>query len=220
VLSVFSTGLTQAALNVQIGSGAPLEFSAGGTASVPVFAYNSVPGSPFSLDGFDLAFDVGGDGVGIPGTPDFFVSFQGNFSGSVFGQNINSYVDAAPFVPNAYDLVAGNSGAAFLVPSISSPTKLLDLQFTISPLATPSDNSLVFVPNATTNGASLNAISGPGTSLVVLSVGTGPNLNQFTVTAVPEPSALALIGSVLGVMTILRKRHFALCRRKSDERLV
>ena len=195
-------------LFVQVGDGTPQVFFAGATATIPVFAYNTDPGSPINLDGYDLAFEIGGDGVGIPGTPDFFTSFQADFIGSAFGQNVNSYIDALPFLPNSYDLVVGNSGTSFLVPGIASPAKLFELQFAISALTTPGLYNLSFVPNATSNGADLNAISGIGTAGVILGIGTGSQLNQFQV-AIPEPGAFGLVAFGWSVVSNRRSRRRA-----------
>ena len=211
IACVLLAGNCQAGFSLRVGDGTPLMFTAGSMATIPVFAFNSEPGAPIILDGFDLAFDVGGDGVGFP-EPDFFTSFQGDFSGSRFGQNINSYVDTAPFVPNAYDLVAGNSGAAFIVPSSSAPTKLFDLQFWVAPFTTPALYSFIFVPGATTNGATLNAISGSGVSGVSFNSDIETNLNQFSVTAVPEPSSFgpAVILLVAALLYRFRKKRLFL----------
>lgn len=203
--------LAQADFALRIGSGNPLSFSPGSIASIPVFAYNSNSLAPFNLTGYSIALDIGTanggpNGVGLPPS---FSNLRGDFTLGAFGAGGAEFVDSAPFQPNAYDLIAGNAGTSFQMTTNSLiPTKLFDLQFDISSGASVGTYSIVFVPGAKTGFAiptDANVLSGSGTPGVTVSAISGANLNQFQI-AVPEPTSLLLVTSLvgLGVISLLR----------------
>ncbi len=124
----------------------------------------------------------------MPGVPNYFSDFDVDFSGTVFGHGMSAYLDTAPYMPNNYDMIIGNSGEAFLMPANTSPTKLFELEFMVSWDAVFGTYGLAFIPDATSAGYPINFISGVGTSGVELRMLTDPSYGHFAITAVPEPS--------------------------------
>ncbi|WP_283435631.1 PEP-CTERM sorting domain-containing protein [Neorhodopirellula lusitana] len=216
MLSLLTMTSSRADFVVVIGNldNSPISFDAGtgSLVSVPVFAYNDNTAASFSLQAFDLAFDFGEDGFGIPGSP-YFTDINANFDNSVFlATSIGTYS-----LPNdsgtPTDLYAGdfvNVGDALPMPtSQATAARLFDIEFRI---------------DATTPGAfydltldlpDFQVISGPSAAGVTISPATGSNLNGFTVNAVavPEPgSMLALAGlfTVGGVRRWRKKKRSSL----------
>lgn len=109
-------------------------FNAGSTVTLSVWGYEN----PFDADfptkvsAYDLYFDLGGDGIGIPGTPDFFTNLQVNFSGRELVTG-----GSPEFSTNdpAADLLATNFGGASqpnLPGTLLTAKKLFDISFSVS----------------------------------------------------------------------------------------
>ena len=198
---------------IQIGSNTIPTFQAGTTVAIPVYGYNSNSGAEIRLTGFALAFDLRGPagenlGVSLPaslGVP------TANFSGSVFGDGNEAYLDVAPFRPNSYDVIAGNFGTEFTVATTPSTNKLFDFRFNVPLNAAEGTYSVVFVQNAIENGVTqVNNISGIATSGVTIRGEIDPAFGRFNITAVPEPSSMMLcIIGCGGALAGSRRRRVA-----------
>ena len=195
VVSITANSPTYTALTVPV-------FNAGSTGTMSVWAYDEqAPGR--SLTGYDLAFDFDTPGVGF-GTA--FTAFSATPNPALSASFVLSTVR-----PNAinYDFLVSTSGnPTFNIPGIASPVKLFDLSFNIAPTAATAPFNFRFLSTASDNG-----LFGPvPINNVAFSGGSIPNRalgGQFQITAVPEPSSMALFGLVavgVGGFRYFRKR--------------
>lgn len=212
-LWLYSMPKSSANFVIQIGSNTIPTFQAGTTVAIPVYGYNSNSGAEIKLTGFDLAFDIQGPaganlGVGLPaslGVP------TANFSGSLFGDGEGAYLELDPYRPNSYDVIAGNSGAEFLVAKDRSTNKLFDFRFNVPLNAVEGTYSIVFDQNAMQdNLTQVNNISGDATSGVTIRSELDPEFGKFNITAVPEPSSMMLcVIGCGGALAASRRRRVA-----------
>jgi len=190
----------------------PLTFVQGQIATIPVYAYTTVDAG-YSMRFYTLGFDVGTLGVGVG--PGDFSEFGANFA--LFG-NVppNAVVQSAQLDFENFDVGVINSQREDVrLPTIrSKAVKLFDLTFSTEG-AVPGIYDISFRSDATTrSGDNYNQVfnAGEGASPSEFSGLVDrdqfPNLNRFTITAVPEVSPLvpmALLGGAAGVLRLRGK---------------
>jgi hypothetical protein len=175
-----------------------------GTVQLSVWAYDTAPASR-AFNAFNLAFDLAPiNNINI--SPNFSSFAVSNAITGVSGPGFN--VNVGPTGRAGFDFVVSSSvGTSATLAGISTPVKLFDLSFTAA-AATPAGlYDLRFAPAGTLDGGifgpqNVNAVSfTSGTTTLAASGG------QFQITAVPEPSSMALMGIFgLGVVAARRFR--------------
>jgi len=182
-----------------VGNGLKFTYSQGDTATLPVFAYDSTSGSPVNLSDYGLAFRLGSTKDLPDGFTDFSVDFTGGLipvAGAGSGIDIGAVNSLeSDSGATAFNMFVNNSqaneAAAFSF-SASNPTKLFDISFKVGSVA-DGVYQFQFIHDATSFGGLVNNATGSGYP-EPFGFATGTNLNQFTITAVPEPTSLALLG--------------------------
>lgn len=199
---------------VQIGSATQitngLSFVAGSTGNqIEIWGSSDVASPDFVAYG--LAFDVGttpgapptADGAGFSSA---FSNFSGDFSGGFFsGSGFTTNFEASPGGDN-YDLYASAAEDSFVTGlplAANTPVKLFTLSFNIDANTTLGTYSFTFRPDALLGGADSNQLVGTGLTPTQMSAS---GLTSFTVTAVPEPTSLALVGAA-GLAGLVRLRR-------------
>ena len=205
----------------QDGLGNKQTFVGGTRATMWVHASDSTAASPINLDTYSLAFQIGNTAT----IPVVFANFSVDFTGGLisnspptgFGLELDPTKIQADAVPGHNIIVSNDRGAGngLVVPGAPlPPSRLFSISFDI---AANADGvfQLRFVPDAKQFGGDVNQALGQG-----LPEGFGATansgstfFNQFTVTAVPEPSSFLLGGLALGWIG-WRNRRKHLCRKK------
>lgn len=181
--------------------------TAGNSGSVTIFASSNSGGE--ALSGFNLPFDVGGNGV-----PGIGPGFGGNGLGPDISLN-------ASLVQNEYDGDAVNRTGAMVANLAPSSFTGADFQIDFTP-------SVAQIVNLTGTAIPLFDLvfdvgAGAGTGPVPVSLLTGTNFNvgpgayggtpgaavtgNLAVTAVPEPGSATLIALAFGATSLVRRRR-------------
>ena len=170
---------------------------AGEAATVSFFAESNVAGGE-DLSGFNLAVDIGEDGAGltsglsIPTVGNPISPINGNASLAVGGpQNDNFGTDVIINIVN---------GSVFTI--ADSQTLLFDLQIDTETTTDIGTYSVLI----DTNSPFFDVVAGDGTTNLTGSASAGATSGSFVITAVPEPSGLALIVAGLGGLALRRRR--------------
>jgi len=210
IIFVFPTS-GRADFQLRIGNGAtPISVVAGDNAVVSVFGRftTSFEASNVNLNAFNLALDFDQPGIGT-NTSVFPVSSGISFSNSgvTLGGGYSTFNSINPGggSPN-WDkrLVTVFNSPATMTTDFQ---RLFDINFGVN-LAAPTDVyniSAVLSPLSPTNGTFFNVNNDPGYAFSVIN-------GSISVTAVPEPSSMILIGLVAvvgGAVRFVRKRRLA-----------
>ena len=199
---------------ISIGNGSAMSFEQNqlGRASFVVFAVDDSAGSPVNLSDYGLALRLG-NSISIPsGFTDFQVDFTGGLiplagpGSGIDTDEANLFSDTGPSAFNMFVNNSQNNEAAAISSNPLAPTKLFDISFRIGNAA-PGLYSFQFVANAKSFNAAVNSATGTGFP-EDFQTGTGPNLNQFAITAVPEPSSFVLATAVISLGCFQARRRF------------
>ncbi|AMV30540.1 PEP-CTERM motif protein [Pirellula sp. SH-Sr6A] len=193
------------------GTSNPIEVLQGGSVIVPIYGYfdTAAEATNLTVGGFSVAFDLGGDGRFVntnafvfPDPPPSTTSFS--TTGVTLGGGYSSFIEGNPPSTNAnWDR---RLSATFVSPAsfTTTPQRLFDLKFNAG-------NSVgVFGINIVPNALS-------PTNATQVSVNTAPYVfrveqGSFQITAVPEPSSMALLGIAgLGGFALRRMRRKGCC---------
>ena len=184
-------------LFLTIGSPAA-SYAAGDTIGIPVTA--RVDGlTPNPLTAYSITIDFGGDGYGLPGSPDLFSSFVA--SSAVDGSLTQTPTTDAT---TPFDFVIGWNGDATVSSDLLTPTTLFNLEFESSTSTPDGQYSIDFGTGAI--ATALTAFSSNSTPITDVQLNNG----QFQIGAVPEPNSVAFLA--LGVIGFVarRKRKLAI----------
>lgn len=210
---------------VGLGQSTGLTVSRGSKATLGVYLYNASNSTVTGVTNIGLAFDISASTSSYDGNAGFEQVFPEAFSINILPQFIDagSNVDGPSQVGSAsgieeheYDVFANinlsSSGVTSFAGQGVNPLSLVNsvhvanISFTVpQQLEAGKTYGFKFKPNA--------AFTGPGDIVNFLNgenllAGSGiGNINQFTITAVPEPSSLALIGLVSVGMCLARRRR-------------
>lgn len=210
----------QAGFTIRVGNGdgqatpwgAPI---VAGTTGVVVPVFIRADSALDTLESYFVAMEFGGGNPGF-GIPTGFSNFDADFSTAGFGDTANQASkfnsSLAPGLNTVFpglvnfDFRVTNTSTNPVV-STSTFTKLFDLKFDVGTNAAPGIYDVNFVINtAPIQAGSLTSFSAPGAVAIPLSSITAQQ-GSFQVTAVPEPSSMALLGvSGLGLYAFRRFR--------------
>ena len=166
-------------------------FTAGDTISIPVTARETGL-TPNPLTVYSLVIDVGGDGYGFPGSPDYFSSFV---TSSAVGGSLTQTPNPDATLP--FDFIIGWNGSVVVSSNpLDPPTTLFNLEFDSS-----TSNGLYDIDFASGSTAAL-LTSFTSNSTVITDVQL--NNGQFQIAAIPEPSSATVLA--LGVIGLLARR--------------
>lgn len=173
-------------------------FMAGETISIPVYAHiTGLTPSPFT--GFSLTLDLGADGDGFPGSPDFFSNFgaQTSIGGSLgFFETAGAGVGDNDFIVNWF-------GSVQLSSDPNDPTQIFTLSFDSSLSTDAGFYDIVFGQDA----SSLLLTSYTSNSIPITEIQYDAGRFQVVATAIPEPSTVACLLGVVALGGLRRWRR-------------
>ena len=220
VFGVIKPGIANADLVVSVGGidgqGTLQAFNAGTRATLYVSVFDDSPASPLSMNTYSLAFRIGNTST-IPAEfprGSFAVGFAGGLIPTAppfgFGLETDPSVISADVIPGHNIVVSNDQGLTetSVSGSSSSKSRLFSISFDISAATSTGVYGITFEPNASQFFGPVNVVGGLGfpEDLKAIANTPGTFFNQFEVTAVPEPTSMALFG--LGITAFLtRRRH-------------
>ncbi|MDA8744148.1 PEP-CTERM sorting domain-containing protein [Rubripirellula amarantea] len=231
-LFVFLVGLSStpafAALVFRIGNGEidtgaevrnPIRVTQGKSGSIRFSA--TADGESFSIDGYNIYFDVGDvdtgpNGFSAPAGIDFTGAspVPGGFnSDGVVRLDVDTAVDAnlvlniASGTSANYDFIVDDARSGGLLLNDGETTNLLDLNFDVAISAAPGIYDVLFVASPSLVPANVNAFHTAPNARALQAFG-----GSIEVVAVPEPSSMMALGAVMvvGVLTWRRRRQIKL----------
>ncbi|MCU0712987.1 MAG: hypothetical protein MUC43_13080 [Pirellula sp.] len=188
-------------------------FQAGELVTLGLYIHNS-SGANLSVDEFTFGFDVS-----LPGASDFYDGNNSSALESLFSDfaiesvaNVNSDIDNVVFSSSeltlGYDVLVDFSIITSSINFTSggdqnSAVRMANISFRTAADTPVGTYGFKFNPNATDlNGSRINFVTGD----LPLAAGLdGSSFNRFEMSAVPEPSSLALGASVLFVLGSIRR---------------
>lgn len=172
-------------------------FVAGSTVTIPFLAHFEPTGIIFNpITAYSLTVDVGGDGDGFPGAPDFFSSF--NFASNIGGNLIQ--IPTAGSGAGANDFVVNWQGNQAISIDPTMPTTLFTLTFDTS-VATPAGFYDILIAQDP-DSLGQTAFSSNLTPASPFRFDQG----RIEITAIPEPSSFAAMALVGVVAAFYRRR--------------
>jgi hypothetical protein len=191
----------------------PVTVVAGGTVQLGIYLHSDLTVNPLRFTSIGMAFDISKPGAGFydGNTPefktqltDFSLAWAPTYSGTLDISDPTE-VDSSKITERGYDVLTD------LTPSLevslpingtqSTAIHIANVSFKVGESAQVGVYGFKFNPIAAFDGAAAGSAnsSGPG-GLTFAAGADGASFNRFTVTAVPEPSSLCMIGIAIGMV--------------------